>query len=149
MSNIKEILNRSSVFGSLEHDDIKRLAKLFLNRQIQPGDVLANAKDAAQFFFLLDKGSVLLAMEDDKSLVLNTSGDFIGMELLSAKGIYKTTLSVLEKGNIFAVPRQDFLILIQEDSNAASAIMTSWQDYLEQTAPFAKNIDNINLQDSF
>lgn len=149
MSNIKEILNKSSVFSSLEDTDIERLETLFEKRAIRSGDIIAKLKDAAQFFFLLDNGTVLLAMEEDKSVVLNTPGDFIGLELLSVKGMYKTTLTVLENGSVFVIPRQEFLAVIQEDSPAATAIMASWQEYLDKTASFAKNIEDISLPERY
>ncbi|MBC2703738.1 Crp/Fnr family transcriptional regulator [Desulfobacula sp.] len=149
MSNIKEILNKSSIFSSLGEDDIQRLESLFEKREIHPGDIITNAKDVAQFFFLLNNGTVLLAMEEGRSVVLNTPGDFIGLELLSAGGIYKTTMTVLGNGSVFAVPRQDFLAVIQEDSEAAATIMVSWQEYLDKTASFAKNIEDINLLEHF
>jgi CRP-like cAMP-binding protein len=149
MSDLKVILNKSSVFNTLEEDDIQRLEPLFEKWGIHTGDILATAKDAAQFFFLLNKGTLLLEMEEGKSVVLDTPGDFIGLELLSAKGVYKTTISVLEKGSLFAVARQDFLNFIQKDSPAAAAIMTSWQTYLDATASFAKNIEDISLLDHF
>lgn len=149
MSNIIEILTTSSVFSSLGEDEIQRLAPLFEKWEIHPGDILATVEDVAQFFFLLNNGTILLAMEEGKSVVLNTPGDFIGLELLSVKGAYKTTLTSLEKGSVFAVPRQDFLAIIQEDSEAAAAIMASWQEYLETTASFAKNIEDISLPYNF
>jgi len=149
MSNIKEILKKSSVFNSLGENDIQRLETFFEKREIHPGDIIANAKDAAQFFFLLNNGTILLAMDEGKSVVLNTLGDFIGLELLSAKGIYITTLTVLEAGSVYAVSSQDFLAFIQEDSVAAAAIMASWQEYLDKTASFAKNIEDICLPYNF
>jgi CRP-like cAMP-binding protein len=149
MSDIKEILNKAIIFNSLEEDDIQSLATLFEKREIRAGDIIATAEDIAQFFFLLDNGIVLLAMEEGRSVVLDTPGDFIGLELLSAKGVYKTTLTVLEKGSVFAIPRQEFLDVIQEDSAAAAAIMTSWQEYLETTASFAKNIEDISLPERY
>jgi CRP-like cAMP-binding protein len=125
------------------------LKTLFDPRKIHPGDILATAGEAADYFFLLDTGTILLGMNDGRSVVLNSCGDFIGLELLSARGIYKTRLTVLEQGRVFAIPRQTFLDIIQEDSSAASAIMSAWQAYLEVTASFAKNIENPSLLEHF
>lgn len=149
MGDLKDILTTSSVFGVLEKTDIDRLEALFDRREIHPGDILAQAENRAECFFLLGKGAVLLAMDKGKGVVLNTPGDFIGMELLSVKGIYKTTLSVLEKGYVFAVSRKDFLAVIREDSAGAEAIMEAWQVYLDNTASFAKNIEDISLPEQF
>lgn len=149
MSNLKEILNVSPVFSSLEDTDIENLKPLFDKRAILPEEVLAKAKNKAEYFFLLGEGTLLLAMDEGKSVVLNSSGDFIGLELLSSSGVYKTTVSVLEKGTVFAVPRLKFLDIIREDSPAAALIMASWQEYLEATASFAKNVEDLWLPGHF
>jgi CRP-like cAMP-binding protein len=149
MGDIKEVLNRSSVFGSLGKEDTERLKPLFDPRKIHPGDILATAGEAADYFFLLATGTILLAMDGGRSVVLNTCGDFIGLELLSARGIYTSRLTALEKGCVFAIPRQAFLDIIQEDSSGASAIMTAWHEYLEVTAPFTKNIEDPGLWEHF
>ena len=145
MSHIKELLNKSSLFNPLGQDDLQRIEPLFEKREIDPGDILAATGDAAQYFFILNNGTLLLDMDEGKSLVLNTAGDFIGLELLSIKGVYKTTLTVLEKGNVFVISRQDFLDIIQENSVAALTIMASWQKYLDKTAPFVKNIEDLSF----
>lgn len=149
MNHIKEVLNTSPVFSALGDDDIQRLETLFDQRDIRPGDILAKAGDTAQHFFLLNSGTILLAMDEGKSIVLNMPGDFIGLELLSDKERYKTTLTVLEKGSVSAIPKQDFLAVIQEYSAAAAVIMASWQEYLDRTAPFAKNIEDLILPEIY
>lgn len=140
MNGVTRVLKQSPVFLTIEEDEIENLKTIFDKWEIRPGDVLTTAGEPAQYFFLLESGTILLAMDEGKAVVLKTPGDFIGMELLSARGIYKTTLTVLEKGSVFVVPRQDFLEVIRADTPAAASVMSSWQDYLDQTAPFAKNV---------
>ena len=145
MGNIKNILKNSSVFSPLEEDDITTLSLLFGKWEIHSGDILATAEDTAQYCFLIHSGTLLLAMDEGRAVVLNTAGDFVGLELLSAKGAYKTTVTVLESGSVYVISNQDFLAFIQQDSTGAAAIMEGWQEYLEKTAPFAKNIEDIGL----
>lgn len=145
MCNIEETIKQSSVFKDLTQADIEQLTSLFAKQEIHPGDILSSAGNMAQSFFLLGKGTVLLAMDEGKAAVLNTPGDFISMELISAKGICKTTVHVLEKGMVFVISRQAFLDVIQDDSPAAERIMTAWQAYLEKTAPFAENIEDADF----
>lgn len=149
MGTIKEVLSSSPVFKSLESADVEKVGMLFEKREISPGDVIAAACESAQNFFILAKGTLLLGMEEGKSVVLSHEGDFAAMELLSAKGIYKTSVSVLEKGWVYVISRGDFLELIQGDSPAAGQIMDAWQAYLELTAPFAKNLDDQDLGERF
>ncbi len=145
MGSISDILHRSSVFNSLDKTDLEQIIPLFERRDVHTGDLLSTAGDTAQYFFILESGALLLAMEDGKSVVLATPGDFIAMELLSDRGRYKTTMTVLEDGTVFSIPRLAFLDLIQEDTPGAAAIMQAWQGYLDHTAPFAKNIADIDV----
>ncbi|MCF6246650.1 MAG: Crp/Fnr family transcriptional regulator [Desulfobacula sp.] len=149
MSGIKQVLKQSPVFSTIEEDDVENLDAIFDKWDVHAGDILATIGDPAQYFFLLEKGIVLLAMDGGKSVVLNACGDFIGMELLSAKGKYNTTLTVLEDGCVYVIPRRAFLKIIQEDTQVADAIMSSWQIFLDQTAPFAKDIEDASLPDKF
>ncbi len=149
MNDIKEILNKSKVFGSLDEGSTAILEGLFDKWETHPGDTLTNADDTAHTFFLLGKGTALLAMDEGKSVVLDAPGDFIGMELLSAKGVYKTTLSILEEGHVFTASRQDFLDIIQEDSEMAATIMSAWHEYLDVKAPFARNNEDTGLLQQF
>jgi len=145
MASISDVLKKSTIFNSLEEIDFQRIIPLFEQRELHTGDILSTAGNRAQYFFILESGALLLAMEDGKSVVLETPGDFIAMELLSDRGRYKTTMTVLEDGMVFGIHRLAFLELIQEDTLGAAAIMQAWQGYLDQTAPFAKNIADIDV----
>jgi CRP-like cAMP-binding protein len=145
MASISDVLKKSIIFNSLEDMDLQRIIPLFEQRELHTGDILSTAGNTAQYFFILERGTLLLAMEEGKSVVLATPGDFIAMELLSDRGRYKTTMTVLEDGAVFSIPRLAFLDLIQEDTPGAAAIMQAWQGYLDQTAPFAKNIADIDV----
>jgi len=145
MASISDVLKKSTIFNSLEEIDLQRIIPLFEPRKLHTGDVLSTAGNSAQYFFMLERGTLLLAMEDGKSVVLSTLGDFIAMELLSDRGRYKATITALEDGTVFGAPRLAFLDLIQEDTPGAAAMMQAWQGYLDQTAPFAKNIADIDV----
>ena len=145
MASISDVLKKSIVFNSLEEADLQRISPMFEKRELHTGDIVATAGNTAQYFFILENGTLLLAMEDDKSIVLKAPGDFIAMELLSDRGIYKTTITALEDGMAFIISREAFLDFIQEDTPGAAAIMQSWQVFLDQAAPFAKNIEDIDV----
>lgn len=145
MRDVNDIIKKSNIFKGLDEQEIQRLSERFESREIHPGDILTNAMEQAYSYFLLEKGTLLLAMDDGKSVVMRSEGDFLGLELVSAKGIYKTTTTVLEKGCVHVVARDDFLEIIQADTPEATMIMTAWQEYLEDVAPFAENDENIML----
>ena len=105
---------------------------------VHEGETLANKGEEAARFFVVASGTLLVAMDGGKALVMERPGDFIGMELLSSKGKYTSTVTALEQGLVFAIQRTDFIALIQEDSPMAEQIMHQWRSFLEETAPFVE-----------
>lgn len=138
MSGMEQILEESAVFSRMTPEGKHRLAGGATKRRIREGEVLAKTGETASFFFVLGSGTVLLSMGEGRALVLNTPGDFIAMELLSAAGVYKSTVTALCDGFVYVVQRGTFLEMIREDSADAEEVVRAWRNYLEQTAPFVK-----------
>jgi CRP-like cAMP-binding protein len=138
MSGELEILKKGTIFSSLAPADFEILGSLMDKQDIQEGEILATKKERATRFFILSSGTFLIAMDDDKSVVMDRPGDFIGMELLSSKGEYINTVIALENGEVFAIKRDDFLDIIQEDSLLAETIMLHWNSFLEENFPFVE-----------
>ena len=145
MSQLDAVLEKSIVFGSLEPADLGRLEPLFQKWPINTGDILCTAGNKAQFFFLLETGCLLLAMEEGKAAVLDCPGDLAAMEMVSSKGVCITSITALESGTVWALSREEFLLFIQEDTPAAASVMAGWQTFLDQKAPFAKTLTDIDL----
>ena len=148
MSGEIENLKKGTVFSSLSPTDLKKLGTLMEKQDVQEGERLATKKERATRFFILSSGTLLVDMDDGNSVVMTCPGDFIGMELLSSKGKYINTVIALEDGEIFAIKRDDFLDLIQEDSLMAETIMLHWNAYLDDNLPFLKqkNIPDMGYQ---
>jgi CRP-like cAMP-binding protein len=141
MSQELELLKKNSIFSSLEPADLKYLGSLMTPLDVHEGEILANKGEEAARFFVLASGTLLIAMDGGKALVMEHPGDFIGMELLSSKGKYTSTVTALEHGLVFAIQRTDFIALIQEDSPMAEQIMQQWRSFLEETAPFVEQAE--------
>lgn len=145
MESLEDAIKKSIVFNTLDAADFDRIMPLFQKWDLHTGDTLTAAGDQAQFFFLLGQGTLVLALEEDKAVVLDACGDFAAMELLSRQGVYTTTITALGTGVLWAILRQDFLDFIQEDTPGAAAVMAGWQQFLDTRAAFAKQITNIDV----
>jgi CRP-like cAMP-binding protein len=104
-----------------------------------PGEILAQAGHSTQFFFLLEEGGLLVAMEEGRAVVLNRPGDFAGLSMVSLKGKNTATITALEKGVVWVVSCQDILDLTGHDSQIGAIIMDGWQQFCEEKAPFCSN----------
>ncbi len=145
METIEAVLQTSAVFNGLDAEGTDRLKGLFQKWELHTGDTLACEGEPAQFFFLLEKGTLMIGLKTDKGLVLDQPGDFAAMEILSRKGIYIGTVTALERGAAWGISREDFLAFIQEDTPSAEAVMAAWQTFLDDRAPFAKQIADIDI----
>ena len=141
MSQELELLKKNTIFSSLDSDDLKYLGSLMEPLDVHEGETLANRGEEAARVFVLASGTLLIAMDGGKALVMEHPGDFIAMELLSSRGKYTSTVKALEKGRVFAIQRTDFIALIQEDSPMAEQIMYQWRVFLEDTAPFVEQAE--------
>ncbi len=133
-----EILKKSGLFAAGETDDLKRIIGIMEKRDSYEGESLAVAEDTARFFFLLISGALLLSMENGRSVVMDKPGDFIGFEVLSYRGVYKSTLISLIKGEVFIVNRNSLLEILQENSLSALNIINAWHDYRNRRFPFVE-----------
>ncbi|MCD4743104.1 MAG: cyclic nucleotide-binding domain-containing protein [Desulfobacteraceae bacterium] len=136
MSQKKELINKVDVFKTLDDSVKERLESIMEQRTVHEGEDFAVEGAQAFYFFILISGKIMLSTKEGKAVVFKESGDFIGFELLSSQGIYKTTLKSLSEGQVFFLDRSKFLAMIQEDSLMAESIMTEWESYFLKTAPF-------------
>jgi CRP-like cAMP-binding protein len=141
MKRAINILKKSELFRNVEEKDLDAMGQVLEKRAVQEGETLANQGDTATFFFVLKTGTILIALNDGKSAVVNKTGDFIGLELLSSKGIYVATLTALTPCEIVVIPRDAFLEFIQKDSPAAETFMQAWNSYRSRTFPFLTEQD--------
>jgi CRP-like cAMP-binding protein len=130
------ILKQSALFGALGDTELGRLASLTQRRNFQPGEVLTEAGDNAHRYFILASGTLLLAMDRGRAVVLGRPGDFAGLDLLSDSGTCIGTLTALSRGEVLAMDREAFLELLRDDVSTGGDIMARWNGCLEKQAPF-------------
>ena len=139
MDSSAACLSQSTIFNGLDAQDIEGLVPLFTRWVVVPGDVLAQAGHSAQFFFLLEEGTLLVAMEEGRAVVLNRPGDFAGLSMVSLNGTNTATITVLEKGAVWVVPCRDILDMTSHETQAATTIMDGWHQFFAEKAPFCSN----------
>ncbi len=141
MSQKTEVLNKVDVFKFLDDSAKKSLESILEKRVVFEGEELAKEGESALSFFILISGRVMLSTKEEKAVVLKKSGDFIGFELISSKGIYNATLKSLADGEVLLLDSSRFLEMIKEDSLMAENIVSEWEAYLLKKAPFVEKLD--------
>lgn len=140
MESSAACLSESIIFKGLDARDIDSLVPLFSRRTVVPGEILAQADHSTQFFFLLEEGALLVAMEEGRAVVLNRPGDFAGLSMVSLNGTNTATITVLEKGAVWVVSCLKILDLTGHDTQMAAIIMDGWQQFCKEKAPFCSNL---------
>ena len=136
MDSLKACLEKSIIFNSLDAQGLDALLPLFSPWRINPGEVLAQSGQAAQFYYLLEKGTLLLSMEEGKAVVLNAPSDFAGFSLMSRDGQATATVTVLEQGRVWAISCEDILEFARQETPAAAAVAEGWRQYVDEKAAF-------------
>lgn len=136
MASDIDILGQGAVFCDLETEDLEELLSQMECRPVQEGEHLTEKGSRAACYFILKSGMLLIAMKEGRSLIIDQPGEFIGFETLASDGVYENTVIALCRGEIWVIPREDFLSLVRQDTNAAAAIVAAWQTYLNDKAPF-------------
>ncbi|WP_321493425.1 cyclic nucleotide-binding domain-containing protein [uncultured Desulfobacter sp.] len=136
MDGLAACLSESIIFNGLDTQDSDTLLPLFSRWTVMPGEILARTGHLAQYFFLLEKGTLLVAMAEGRAVVLNSPGDFAGLSMVSLGGKNTATITVLEKGAVWVVPCRDILDMTGRDTPAAAIVMDGWQQFLAEKAPF-------------
>lgn len=95
MDSSAACLSESIIFKGLDPQDIDSLVPLFSRWSVMSGEVLARTGHGAQFFFLLEEGALLVAMEEGRAVILNTPGDFAGLSMVSCSGINSAKTGVI------------------------------------------------------
>jgi len=134
-----DIVKKSVAFNSLGQADLEGIVQISEKRKIQEGEILAEEKQRAAFYFLLVSGALMISMDSEKACVLDSAGDFAGFDLLSSKGLYISRVTSLLTGEVVAVSRNGLLDIIGENSSAGEIIMDNWQQFSAKKFPFLKS----------
>jgi CRP-like cAMP-binding protein len=141
MSQKLELLNKVDIFKSLDDSTLNRIENILEKSLISAGEDLAVKDGQALYFFILISGRVMLYTKDEKAVVFNEPGDFMGFDLLSEEGKYKASVKSLEDGEVFLLDRKKLLEMIEQDLLLAENIMGALEKYLSEKAPFIEKVD--------
>lgn len=142
-----DTLKQCVLFRNSSDADIESISRLITSKEIEEGEALAVSGERATSFYIVVSGTFLLEMNDGKALILDRTGDFAGLDILSRKGIYCSDLMALTSGKVIVVKRNDLLDIIQDDTPQANQIMHEWSQYLAEQIPFFHRPDETELLD--
>ncbi|MFO7886360.1 MAG: hypothetical protein R6U68_16215 [Desulfobacteraceae bacterium] len=141
-----DIVKKSFAFNSLGQTDLEKIVQISEKRKTQEGEILAEEKQRAAFYFLLVSGALMISMDSEKACVLDRAGDFAGFGLLSSKGLYISRVTSLLNGEVIAVSRNGLLDIIGDNSSAGEIIMENWRQFSAKKCPFLKTDNYLSAE---
>ena len=120
---VTAFMQQASAYLDLDHIQRQYYAKAY-----EPRDYLFREGDGAHFLYYVKSGRVKCykTAESGKELVSGLFGDgqFIGqLALLNPRGTYLESAWILEPSNIYAIPKSDFIHLLDRNSEVAHRFM--------------------------
>lgn len=124
IDGVNQFFDEVSIHESIESLSENRKAVKFNKK-----DFIFMEGDAAHTLYFIQKGSIKTykTTESGKSLVtgLFGPGQFVGqLSLLTNKGTYRDTATVLEKAEVFEIPKTDFTTLLFGDKLISNKFIT-------------------------
>ncbi len=128
LERIAEILGKVPLFESLNKRQLQNLARIFIDRQCQAGEVIVPQGREGYGFFIVASGKAEAVREraDGTKSVVNTfgPGDFFGELALLDNGPRTASVIAVEPTECLILPRENFLGVLRRDGEMAVAILT-------------------------
>ena len=130
MSDIErtsEILSKVPLFQGLRKRQLLNLARIFIDRKCDAGEVIVPQGRGGYGFFVIISGAAEAIRERDgeEGVVVNTfgKGDFFGELALLDGGPRTASVVATEKTECLILPRENFLGACTRDGEMATAIL--------------------------
>ncbi len=122
-----EILEKVPLFKGLKKRQLTALARIFIERKCEPGEVIVPQGRDGYGFFVLASGAAKAVLErpDGTETVVNTfeATDFFGELALLDNGPRTASVVATEPTRCLILPRENFLGAMRRDGEMAVAIM--------------------------
>ena len=117
---LKKILSFATLWGGLSEESLDALAGIAMPKNCARNETLFREKEKGSAVYIIGKGSVALTKcgGDGKDVAIKTigPGEVFAEVILFEKDVYPVTATALSQSLIFALPKKDFLDLLNKTS---------------------------------
>jgi len=123
-----DILQRSSIFSGLTPDELAELAKLAVERRLEPGEFIFWDGDAPDRFYLVAEGKVRVlkasSLGKEFTIAFFGPGDMFGEVAVLENKPYPASAQAVVEGRILGIRREDLLGLLSSRPQVALRIIS-------------------------
>lgn len=143
MNDTTEVLKQSSMFATLEEDELRTLASLIESHQFQRGQRIFQRGDAGDYLYIVKEGLVeVFAEATDGSKIVFAEyppGEILGEITLLDGGPRTATAVALEHCELLKFDRSDVLALVSKHPEAALDLLSAMGKKLRATNELLRN----------
>lgn len=136
--NIHEI----DLFRELSSNELEKILPIIHPVKIIEGERLIREGSSSQLFYVIISGNYLIYFKDGRAFTLHDKGDMIGWSTIASPFTYHESAVALTDGEALMIPLEEFLYLVQSDSDLGSKITQKVLDTVRQRKAFVKNTLN-------
>ena len=133
--NIKEI----DLFKELSPEEFDKVLPIIHPVKIIEGERLIREGDVAQMFYIIISGNYMIHYKDGRAFTLHDKGDMIGWSTIANPFTYHESATALTDGEALTIPVEEFLDLMQGDSELGSKITQKVREIVRQRVAFVND----------
>ncbi len=134
LQNIQEI----SLFKGLSPGELDKILPIIHPVKIHEGERLIREGDTSQMCYIIISGTYMIHYKDGRAFTLNKKGDMIGWSTIASPFTYHESAVALTDGEALTIPVEEFLELMQGDSDLGSKITKKVTEIIRQRIVFIK-----------
>ena len=132
--NIQEI----DIFKDLSPEEFEKVLPIIHPVKIIEGERLIREGDTSQILYIIISGNYMIHFKDGRAFTLHNKGDMIGWTTVAGPFTYHESAVSLTDGEALTIPIEEFLHLMQGDSDLGSKITKKVTEVVRQRIAFIK-----------
>ncbi len=142
--NEQTFLSRIPLFANLSDDDQSAIWQIMRLRSYRKDEVVFHKGDPGQMMYIVKTGQVRIYMvtddEQEISVAILGDGDFFGELAILDEKPRSASAMAMERTEAYTLHRSDFLAIVREHPEIATAIMAVLGDRLRQADELIENL---------
>lgn len=142
-------LRRCALFAHVDDDGLRALAELMRRRRYRRNEVIFHQDDVGDSLHIVAEGGVKIVLpshEGDEAIIASLKrGDFFGELALLDGSPRSTTATAIEPTETLALPRDQFLRLLPEDSRLVTALLKALAGELRRLTGHVEELHFLDL----
>ncbi|MBC2717491.1 MAG: cyclic nucleotide-binding domain-containing protein [Desulfobacteraceae bacterium] len=134
LQNIQEI----DLFKDLSPEELDKILPIVHPVKIIEGERLIREGDTSQILYVIISGNYMIHFKDGRAFTLHNKGDMIGWTTVAGPFTYQESAVALTGGEALTIPIEEFLHLMQGDSDLGSKITKKVTEIVRQRIAFIK-----------